>query len=170
MANVSASGKRAGRWRCRLERPHDHPRERETRGTADDRKEDALGQQLSHETGAARADGKPHRELAPAGGGSGQQQVRDVRARDQQHGADDAAEQPGNRLHLPTLNGVAVIDRSHEHAHLGRREVDAPRVRGRHRLELRSRLLDGGARPEQTDLDNQPPPGLWSRSGFISPE
>ena len=53
----------------------------------------ALGEQLPDEPAAAGAERQADRDLAPARRGARQQQVGDVRARDQQHGADHAAEQ-----------------------------------------------------------------------------
>ena len=58
-----------------------------------DDEQHALGQQLPDDAPAAGAERQADRHLAAPRRGLRQQQVRDVRARDQQHGAHDAAEQ-----------------------------------------------------------------------------
>ena len=168
---VERERQRALRRRRRLERPDDDPRQRNAGDAADRRQQHAFGQQLPDEAPAARADGQPHRELAPPRRGPRQQQVRDVRAGDQQHGADDAAEQQRDRPHLLPLIGIA-LDRSarararrapptgSRSARTSSRPWRAPRAPV-------PRCVPGRSRPNP---DSQPLFGFLSRSGFCSPE
>ncbi len=52
---------------------------------AHQRERRALGQQLSQEPSASGTQGRSYRDLSPACGRSGQQQVGDVGARDEEH-------------------------------------------------------------------------------------
>ena len=62
--------------------------EAEAQGPADAAEHDALDEQLTDDAPAGRAEGDPHGELAGAMRGAREQQVRDVRAGDEQHEAD----------------------------------------------------------------------------------
>ena len=61
--------------------------------TAENGQQARLGQQLRHQVPSRRAEREPHRHLGLAGGGSRQQQVRDVGARDQEDDGGDAEEE-----------------------------------------------------------------------------
>ena len=74
----------------RQQRANARHAEREAEDAADQRQHDAFGEQLPHDAAAPGAQGRAHRNLAPASGRAHEQQVRDVRARDQQHEADGA--------------------------------------------------------------------------------
>ena len=54
---------------------------------ADQREQQALGDELPEDAPAAGADRQAHRDLALSGGAADEQQAGDVRAHDQQHGA-----------------------------------------------------------------------------------
>ena len=58
----------------------------------------AFSQQLADQVGARRAERRPHRDFARARRGARQQQVRDVRAGDEQHEADRAHQHQQRRL------------------------------------------------------------------------
>ena len=66
----------------------------------------AFGEQLAHEARAARAERRAHRDLAVAGGGAGEQQIRHVDAGDQQQQADRAeqARRPDRRSQLANVS------------------------------------------------------------------
>ena len=68
-------------------------RDEKPRHRADHRQQQAFRQQLADEPPAAGAERRPHRELALARGRACEQQVGDVRARDEQHEADGAQQQ-----------------------------------------------------------------------------
>ena len=72
----------------------------EAEHAAGERQHDALGQQLADDAAAAGADRRADRDLAPPAGRAHQQQVRDVRARDQQHEADGAGEHRAASAHV----------------------------------------------------------------------
>ena len=128
--------------------------------TAEKGQETRLGQKLRHEVPSRRAEREPHGHLGPASGGTRQQQVRDVGARDQENGARDAEEeQEGHAdevVHV-ALSAPSVLDRqglgdearqglvAHVRLegglHVGQ---DVP-VEGR---DCRARLIDGDLRLE----------------------
>ena len=110
----SAARRRRRRGRERADRRRATP-EADPTAPPMDRQQHALGQQLADDAPAAGAEREPDRDLAPPRRGRRQQQVGDVGARDQQHGADDAAEQQRDRLHLLPLVGIAVVDRHERH-------------------------------------------------------
>ena len=58
------------------------------------RQHQALDQQLTHDAAARRAERQPQRHLALTRGAARQQQIRDVRARNQQHAGDDRHQHP----------------------------------------------------------------------------
>ena len=66
----------------------------------------ALGQELAHQALPARPDGQAHRDLAAALQGAAEEQVRDVRAGDEQHEADHGHEEGGGRHHALARVGV----------------------------------------------------------------
>ncbi len=70
------------------QRPRAGPREHEPGQAAAGRQHEALGRELPQEPRAAGAERAAHRHLALARGRAREEQVRDVRARDQQHEAD----------------------------------------------------------------------------------
>ena len=82
------------------ERPHAPEGERQADGAARRGEQQALDQELAHDPPRARAEAGAHGDLTPAGGGSRQQQVGDVGAGDQQHGADGAQDEEQRRPHL----------------------------------------------------------------------
>ena len=61
---------------------------------ADQAEDHALGEQLADQAAATGAERGPHGDLALARRRAREQQVRDVHARDQQHEADGAEQQP----------------------------------------------------------------------------
>ncbi len=69
-------------------------RERRADRAADQRQHDALRQQLPHEAPATRTDSGSNRHLLPARSRSRQQQIGDVRTRDEQHKRDGAEDDP----------------------------------------------------------------------------
>src|SRR6185295_3077552 len=60
------------------------PCEPDAEGGADQSEQHAFGKELAHDAGSSGSNGETDGELALAGGGAGEQQVRDVRAGDQQ--------------------------------------------------------------------------------------
>ena len=84
-------GRHAGR--DELQQRDDKPaRGQETQRAAGKRQHDAFGQKLPDEPAAAGAECHPDRELARPRRGADQQEIRDVRARNEQHRADRADE------------------------------------------------------------------------------
>jgi hypothetical protein len=75
-------------------------REQQARRAADRRQDDALGDQLTNDAPAVAADGGTDRELALARRGAHQQQVGDIRARDQQHEHHRAHQRDQLRSHV----------------------------------------------------------------------
>src|SRR5262249_35808850 len=65
-----------------------------TERSAEQRQQQALGEQLADDARPARANRQPERNLLLTCGGARNQQTRDVRACDQQHAGDDAHQQP----------------------------------------------------------------------------
>ena len=63
---------------------------------ADEREHEALGQLVHDEAAPGGAEGGADGEVLGVGGGAGELEVRDVGARDEQHGAPEAHEQPGD--------------------------------------------------------------------------
>ena len=70
---------------------------RQPEHAAGQREQDAFGQQLPDDAAASRADGRADRDLALAARRAHEQQVGDVRARDQQDEADGAEQDPERR-------------------------------------------------------------------------
>ena len=136
---------------------------------AEDREETRLAEQLPHELSASRANRQPDRHLARARGAARQQQVRDVRARNQQHERGDAHQQrerrPRFRRHVALAAAPGVKhdrlrleprQRLRAHALLQRRfdVVDDRVVR---RRERGAGLLDRdpGLQPARTDTPSR---------------
>ena len=76
------------------------PRDREARGGAGDRQQHALGKQLRDDLPAAGAKRGAHRDFTAPHVGARQLQVRDVRARDQQHEANRSEQDQECSAHL----------------------------------------------------------------------
>ena len=83
-----------------LNRAHRNGRQRDAGGAAEQRQPDALGQQLAHDPKPARAHRGAHGHLALTRERSRQQQVRDIRARDQQHDPDRRQQHCQRRAHV----------------------------------------------------------------------
>ena len=123
-------------------------RDEDAERPAHDRQQQALGHQLTNHPFAAGADGRPDRQLAAASERPGEQQVRKIRARDQQHARRRAAQRVE---HQPRLLGHFVA----EPQHVGRRVlvlggVLLPRPRGDD-VHLCSRLLERHAAAQASD-------------------
>jgi hypothetical protein len=87
---------RRGGIQCR-EDPNAPPRDRDAGGAAGEREQQALGEQLTDQPRAARANGEPHGDLPPAPRRANEEQVRDVRAgreQDEAHGGEQHEERP----------------------------------------------------------------------------
>jgi hypothetical protein len=82
------------------QRPDADDADRQPENAAHRRQQDALGQQLANDPAAAGADRRTNRDLAPAHGRAHEQQVRDVRAGDQQDEDDRAQQHPQRRSHV----------------------------------------------------------------------
>ena len=108
--------------RDQIERPLRH--EQAGHG-AKRRQQDRLGHQLRDQLAAVGADREAHRHFRGAAGAAYQQQVRDVGARDQQHGAGDRQQDDQRRARFVVEAALAAI------AALGR---DLLRLEPRHRL------------------------------------
>ena len=72
-------------------------REQQAERGAAEREHEAFGQQLADQARARRAERGPHRDLRLTRGGAGEQQVREIRARDQQDRADRREQQEQRR-------------------------------------------------------------------------
>ena len=143
-------------------------RHQQSEHTAQRRHESALDQQLTHDARAAGTDSGAHCHLAPAAGSARQQQVGDIRARDQQHAADGSEQhkqhepdagrlpllQPDDRdAGLCVRVGVAQFERAREHVHaclrlLARDTVSQSRHHAQH---------DGAARRRHHVQPDRPP-------------
>ena len=106
---------------------------------------DALGDQLSYQATSPGADRRTDGELALSGGAPRQQQIREVRCRDQQHETDGGHQGEQRRSHL---------------AHHLIMETDETQCRrlhaGRHRLLARNNGLAFGFRLRQRDTVPEP--------------
>ena len=100
------------------QQPQAPERQRETDNRTGGRQQDALGEELAYQPRASGAERGANRELALAGNGAREQQVRDVRARQQQHDRDRGQrdERDGRRLehlaqpaHLDQLGAQTAI-------------------------------------------------------------
>jgi hypothetical protein len=118
-------------------------REQQTHEGRRQRQDDAFGQQLPHDAPPAGAERRAQGDLAPARGAAGQQQVRDVAARDEQHHPDRGEQHEEPRL---VVADEAVSERRRRVAQLAgilRKVVTEPYRDG---LELLLRLLRRRAR------------------------
>ncbi len=96
--------------------PHQRAHEREgetgTGNSAEHPQHEALGQQLRDQLAPARAEGRPHGDLAAAGLSPREQQVRDVRTGDEQHERDGAEQ--GHERRANVANDPLVQRRGQE--------------------------------------------------------
>ena len=118
-------------------------REQQAGRAADRREHDALGDQLANDAPAVAADRRAHRQLALARRGAHQQQVRDVRAGDQQHEHHRAHQRDQLRPHVGDQVVVHRLDAEVRVRGLLDRESRAQV--GRQAIELRLRLLEAHA-------------------------
>src|SRR6185503_14598685 len=89
----------AGRWRS-LEGLHDDPRETDARGASDEREQKAFDEELTHDARAAGTDRQSYGKFASSSCGLREKQIRDVATANQQHCANDPAEEQRDRYHL----------------------------------------------------------------------
>ena len=137
----------------RHERAHAGQAEEEPADRAQAREHEALGQHLADEPALPRAERGADRQLAIAAGGAHQQQVGDVRARDEQHQQDEDLEEVERR---PEIADELIADRHGVAAEAARARERLPlRQAFEHaiddRLHLRVDLLDRRARLEPRD-------------------
>ena len=92
-------------------------------GAAKHREEHAFGDELAHHVAAARAEREARRDLSSSSGKAREQQVGDVRARDQEHARHGAEEQ---QITL-SLRADRIVQERHDLDR--RRRVDVGRVR-----------------------------------------
>ena len=95
--------------------------EEQAQGPAREREQGALGEQLLHESKAARAERRANGELLLSRRVAGEHQVRHVRARNQQHQGDDAEQDEQAGSHVPD-------ERVHEGHHVRADMLVRPRV------------------------------------------
>ena len=115
-------------------------REQQSGGAADRREHDALGDQLANDAPAVAADRGAHRQLALARRGAHQQQVGDVRARDQQHEHHRAHQRHELRPHV---GDQVFVHRLDAEVGVGRLLDRKSRAQvGGQAIELRLRLLE----------------------------
>ena len=115
----------------------------EPEAPAEEREQDAFRQELTHHAGAARADGRADGKLALPGGGAREQQVRDVRAGEEQHEGDRGKEGPERRPGF----GDAALEKRDDHRPLAAVGPRVLRLEPRHdRVELGPRRRERGAR------------------------
>ena len=88
------------RWSDGDERRHEPPRQRDTNAAAEGGQEQALGQQQPHDPSAGRAEDGSQRDLLPSRGRSGELQVGDIDAGDQQHEPDCAEQHEQRRAQM----------------------------------------------------------------------
>ena len=122
--------------------------DRASLGAPHEKEQDALDQHLADETGSPGAQGGPDRAFTRPHHGPGQQQVRDVGARDQQHQSNRAEHQHQCTVRSRIRHRVRFVER-------GDVEPEVPiGVRiltlksGSDRVELGSRVRDRDARLE----------------------
>ena len=119
---------------------------------ADDREHDAFGEKLLHHAAPARAERRPDGELLLARVGSREQEIGEVRARNDQHESDDALQNPDRRLHAAddvVLQRIDPKPMPGRVRHVGIRRDVLP-VHELH-LEVRPRQRERHARLEATD-------------------
>ena len=144
-------------WRQRDEHAHRAVREAEPGDAADETEHDALGQQFVRDASAARAERRPNGQLLLPPFCPDEQQVRDVRARDQQHHADRPHQHPEHRSDVANQIGLEQPHHRRE-LRLFEQLLREPRERwvalDRHWDQARSvgrRLLDGHTRLQPRD-------------------
>ena len=103
------------REREREQQPRGAHRDDEARDAAADGEQDAFDERLRDDLRSRRADGHPQRGLRPSRDRAREQQVRDVRAGDEQH-------EPAHRHQH--LQAAAVLLLHHADAGAGRNDVD----------------------------------------------
>ena len=94
--------------------PHQPPREHQAERAARDREDRVLGEQLARDPRAAAADRRPDGELALAREAAREQEIGDVRARDDQHQRDGDGQ---DRQRRPRRSGDVVRQRAGVHDH-----------------------------------------------------
>src|SRR5690348_1049131 len=87
-------------WTDRDQRLDSEPGETQTEYTPEQRQQQALVQQLSRDAHAPRSERRPQRDLLFTRRRLRQEQVRDIRARDQQHESNRAQHQPERPPHV----------------------------------------------------------------------
>ena len=128
---------------------------------ADCGEHDAFGDELANDAPAVAADGGPHGELAFTRGRADQQQVRDVRARDQQHEHHRAHQRDQLRPHV---GDEIVVHRLDPQVHVRRLlDREARSQVGREAIELRLRLIE---RDAGLQLRDHPQGDVVARSGL----
>ena len=138
------------------------PREQQSGCCAQRHEHDPFGEQLTDQSAAAGADREPDRDLVLPGRRSGEQQVGNIRAPDEENDTDDPHHDQ-QRLGVGAAKLVGPSRGGHEHetaevsASLARhahfRHVGVP-----HAFEVRARLLDG--RIGGDSCDHAEPPAL----------
>jgi hypothetical protein len=137
--NLRQPGQFSRRERLKQIRAEDG--EHQPRGTAEQPQHEALGQQLTHQPSAVRAEGGADRELALPRCGACQQQVRDVGAGDQQDETHRAKQNEQRPFHIadqflmqrnqpdpdPGVRRILLLEARGNRIHLGlgRRACDA---------------------------------------------
>ena len=96
-------------------------REEHAECAANHGQDDALGEELTEQPAARRADREPHGHLPHPGRGASKLQVRDVRAGDEEQQPHRAQQQPQRGLHLAARHGHLHVVRQHR-AEAGSRE------------------------------------------------
>ena len=145
-ANVRAEVERDGKVRRNhAGRDAGQPeRSAEPEHRATEREQEALGEQLLHQPRATRAERQANADLLTATRRAGQEQVRDVRARDEQHDRNECEHAPrDDRHHLPRL----FLDAARRE----RTEIEARESRRVAAAKLRGQRVDlGGGRDRAT--------------------
>ncbi len=141
--------------RPRRQRPHQSPGEEHSQRTTRETQGDALGQQLPRQTAAPGAECGPDRELTRPGDAPGEQQIRHIRARDEQ-------DQPHRRQeheHGRAYRARHLVDEP-THAHLDGSALAKQQI-GRHRpLHAARRRCSLGRRLLHRDAGLQPRDGV----------
>jgi hypothetical protein len=128
----------------RHEQAHAAPRQRQTDDGPGNREQQALGQEIARDAEAAGAKGPADGDLAAARFRSHQEEVGDVRARDEQHEADRREQDPERAFH-PTDDGVFQRPR-------GRTQLQVLQEPG-HRRVVRIGARQVGDEPRQLGPD-----------------
>ena len=135
-------------------------RQREAEDAADQRQQHALDEQLADDAPARRAERHADADLARAVRGAREQQVGDVRARDQQHERDRAHQRPEHDPDLPAVLLLVVGDDPRRDVLVGRRIVVGEPRDDRRQLGLRLRGRDAvGEASDHVVVSQLPRPG-----------